>query len=434
VKLNFWRANMLMQLVDENNSLLSNLKYEIPNEYFSFLDDLIIDQPDVAMEVNDYRDFLKSYADFRLKKMNFPYGIVSKNQILEVTETKLAFYTSENCANMLGVLKKNDKIIIKDVLTHGEDKVYRFKAQTTDGRAGWFKMQGVAYLKPAIAEKELELSQYTVDYKRTSIIYVAKIDSLALFADPDDQEKSQIQLLMANQRLIPLDETTLKTYVNRYAGVNYNGTMSKVRTQDGVMGWVNSLLLAEVKTYQSYQDDLTVVNQDPFVVNSLDYFFSDKSLYFVKANILKNDIEFNGKSKLKLALDAYKKSCKSPEYLTAFEAMLKQTKKKYDVDSLSYDAKYSFVKSEKLNLLPNKSFESNFLEHNIPNYEDQLKSEKKIKIFLAYIEMEAEKYVLKQPKDMKSPTRKTDADSRYEKLKIELNTSNSSSLASKPDK
>ncbi len=362
-KINYWRAYYLMEFYNQHKTSYSNIIYEVTDEYYNFLDDVYINN-ESAMEIDYFRSFLKIYWDFRVRKIDFKYGIPSRQRLMEVAIDEIPLFENESCKKMVAALPQGTKVLLTDALSYGNasattSNIYLIKVKSMDQRVGWCKLAGLAAVNQTHSvSEEISITRFNKNFKSNASTMTLVADELSMFADPDDQLFSAIKTLKLGDQVIPMNEKTSKRYDIRENGVSMWTEFIKVRASDGTLGWVNPLRFNDRQVPIRFEEKLYNLTQSyPTYFNGLEYFYTGNVLAFLATQDLRNQILLSGKSNITKKYNFIKRMKIDRDIKYAIETYINGTEKKYFVDSTDYDTKYSYDQFVKIELRTEKAEE-----------------------------------------------------------------------------
>lgn len=370
-KLNYWRAFYLMEFYNQHKTSFSNIVYEVTEEYYNFLNDVYINN-ESALAIEEYRGFIKIYEDFRTKKVDFKYGIPSRQQLLEVTADEIPLYSNESCTKVIAALPLNTKLLVKEALSYANkpENIYLIKVKTLDEREGWCKMNGLVQVQQTFTSvNELTLTMFKKNYKSNSSELTLTTDSIPMFADPDDQLFSKIKCIYAGETAIPLNEKTSKRYDIFFGGLRMYTEFVKVRTKDGKLGWVNPMVFNDRQVPIRFEEtQYNVTPNCPSFFNGLEYFYTGDVLAFLGAQKLRDQIVVAGKKDITRKYNFLKRLKIDKDLKYSITHYIDGSEKRFDVDSTDFDTKYAYDRFLAIELIDPQAIN---IDNGIASYDDK---------------------------------------------------------------
>ncbi len=354
-EINYWRAYYLMRYYDEHLSILTNEHYYIPDDFYTFLDEIQINN-EAAMPHIYYRNFLKLYANFRLENKAFSKGLASRQRILNVAAPSIDIFPDEKCRNQpIGKIWKGTNIIVKEALTYpnenGEKIAYRLHGISTDGVTGWFKCEGLRDVQSFSKQNQnLEVENYDISSFRDVIRYRNVFDSLRMVVDPDEPFFNAYRLLSKDEDCTPLNQRTITNHSQYEHDTYYSAPSLKIRTNKGIIGWSSLVGLTSFQKKKAFIDQKILITKPSRTsFDELEYYLSGEPLYYAMAQSLKEKIEYDGKEKHKETFNRYQKECTNGNFSSSLKKFYEKAERLYFLDSLALNSTYRMVSRYKVN-------------------------------------------------------------------------------------
>ena len=359
-EINYWNAYFLTRYYKEHLSLLSGEKYYIPDAYFDFLDETLINN-DAAFLNPWYRKFLKDYGEFRIANLDFLHGLASRQLFLKPTNSAIDIFSEVDCAKKLASIEKDEPLLLIDKLTYpsndGIPTAYRLKVKTQNGLIGWVKSAGlVKESVTGINSNPLYLESVENSSYRDLITGSIKFDTLKLYADQDEKRYNYLLQLRKNERIALLNGATLNNYDYTNEATLYAAPFTQIRNNQGIMGWVSTsgvqLQWKKTTLMETSSNSETKCLTD---FNSLDYFFTGKALYYLSALDIRERLSFYGKDAVAKNVTSYLKICPDEAMKKTVASIFQEEDKKYYIDSSNLKIQRRVVSSRiaRLNTPPN---------------------------------------------------------------------------------
>ena len=337
-EINYWNAYFLMRYYKEHLSILSGEKYYIPDAYFDFLDETLINN-DAAFLNPWYRKFLKDYGEFRIANLEFPHGLASRQMFLKPNNNDISLFSEVDCAKKLVVVEKNEPILLIDKLTYpsndGIPTAYRLKVKTQDGVIGWVKSAGLTKeIVTGINANPLYIENLEMSSYRDLITGIIKFDTLKLYSDQDNRAYDYLLQLRQSERMSLLNSVTLTNYDYTNEATLYASPFTQIRSNQGIMGWVStSGIQLQWKKTTLVEANSIAETKCLTDFNSLDYFFGGKALYYLSALDIRERIAFHGKAAVAKTVTSYLKNCTDEMMKKSVADIFQSEDKKYYIDS-----------------------------------------------------------------------------------------------------
>ncbi len=338
-EINYWYAYNLMRYRDEHLSLVSAENIYMPDAYFDFLNETIIND-DKGFAHPNYVNFLKLYADFRIKNPGFPHGLAAKQVFVMPKLDTISLYTTVNCNGLISQVKKGNRLLVLDKMTYQETPqkaplAIRVKVKSQDGLVGWVRVTDLTFepTPTKINSNPLYISDIEKEEFKDVTSCVTNVDSLGYYLDPND--KHSFLNLRKDDKLAVLNEQTTENISYVLNNKRYSSPLAKTRNKYGVIGWTPVAGL-QLHLHKSSSSELITkvssASQSKF--NYFDYFLHGKPLYFAYGRYLKEQLEFNGKNSIKPAMEVFD-NIAYPDLALEMQHIYENEDKKYTFDSSS---------------------------------------------------------------------------------------------------
>jgi hypothetical protein len=337
-EISYWHAYYLMNYREEHISIVSDEGLYLPDAYFDFLDEVLINN-DNAFQNTYYIKFLDSYSKFRAEKPDFIHGLAARQSLIFPNNDNVSLYKDIECEVPMSAFKKNQSAIILETITYlaqheKTPTAYRYKVKTDEGQYGWLRSIDTRMLNFAdkINNKTLYINNYDTESLKNVVDATVIRDSLGIFFDPAD--KQMMAKIGIGEKLALLDNTTADN-VSYQGGSDYVAApFIKVRTSYGLMGWVT---LAGVQLHyynhlsSAFESKIPPISQTDFF--NLDYFFYDKTFYYVWAKKLQEKLEYEGKEAVKPLFETYFNTCTDATMVRELSDFFENNNKKYNAET-----------------------------------------------------------------------------------------------------
>ena len=339
-EINYWAAFYLMSYSDEHQSLLSGQRFFIPNAYFDFLNETLINN-DEAFSNGWYRKFLVKYYEFRQENIDFIYGLPSHQLIVKTTAPAVPFFNAVDGTQQIAAFTENTKLFLLDKLSYGGNDgvptAYRLKVKTAEGLVGWIKTSNIVLEKSKkLNTNSLYIENIEINANIDMITGQTLFDSLKVYGDQDEDEAYPLYALPKNESLALLNVVSDKYHSYHNNGTLYAAPLTKILCTKGTIGWASTagLRMNWKRTILSQQKNV-VAARSLTLFNNLDYFFSGKALYYVAAIDIRERIAFEGKKTVEKNVAHYAANCPDEKMVQAVNDIFTKGVKRFFTDSTS---------------------------------------------------------------------------------------------------
>lgn len=376
--INYWAAYYLMRYSDEHQSLLSGQRFYIPNAYFDFLNETLINN-DEAFSSTWYRNFLLEYWEFRRENIDFIYGLPSRQSVVKVNAESVPMYNTVDAAQTIATLPQESKLLLLDKLSYPESDgvptAYRLKVKNNEGVIGWIKTNGISIEKSnKLNSNPLYIENIETNTNLDQIKGQILFNTLKVYGDQDDDETEELYTLQKNESLSFLNITS--DVFRSYHDENrlYSAPLTKICCDKGTIGWVStSGLRINWKRVVLLQQKSVAEARCLTLFNNLDYFFSGKALYYLAANDIRERIAFEGKNAVEKNVAHYVANCPDIKMIQAVNEIFANEKKRFFTDSTSVKIEKRILSSRSASLNTTAS------EFHLANNDDVLNKNKIIR-------------------------------------------------------
>ncbi len=336
-EINYWYASYLLCYQDEHLSLAAAENIYMPDAYFDFLNETIIND-DAAFVHPNYRKFLSLYSVFRMQNPNFPHGLDARQIFVSLREPSATIFQNMECTKEAGKIFSEYRLMVVDKASYKLSHLkvptaYCLKVRAQDGQVGWIKSNKVTMeeLPTHINPKPLYIENIEKSFRKDVTQCVIKQDSLGFFIDPNDAKR--FLSLKKEDKLDVLNEMTHENIGYQDATSLTASPFSKTRNIQGYIGWIPTAgiqLHFQKIAANEWCSKIAASSNTPFM--GLDYFFHGKPLYYVYALALKEKLLFEGKKSIAASIKKFNKT----EYEALnkeFLAIYKTEDKKFSFDS-----------------------------------------------------------------------------------------------------
>ena len=338
--INYWSAYYLMRYSSEHESLLSGQRFYIPNAYFDFLNEILINN-DEAFSSVWYRNFLVEYWEFRRENIDFIYGLPSRQLIVKTNMPSTLMYSTVDAAQTIATFSQDSKLLLLDKLSYTESgnvpMAYRLKVKSSDGLVGWIKTAGVSINESKnFNSNPLYIENIETNINLDQIKGQILFNTLKVYGDQDDDETEALYTLPKNESLSFLNITSdvFRSYhdEDRF----YSAPLTKICCDKGTIGWVSTsgLRINWKRVVLSQQKSVAQANCLT-LFNNLDYFFSGKALYYLAAIDIRERIGFEGKKAVEKNIAHYIANCPDIKMVQAVNEIFTKGEKRFFIDSTS---------------------------------------------------------------------------------------------------
>lgn len=360
--IDYWRAVQLMTYREEHeNSLLNRNSTDIPDEYYTFLDETLINNDDAICNAY-YRHFLRQYGSYRLSNPNLRHGLAARQLTFKVHAPHVILYESIDLIKPIAVLHQNERYIISDKMAYEvEDErtpiAYRLRVQTTDGLNGWVRPVGITLEKNnEINQNALFIEHFEVSKNKKYTEGTITLDSVKLFADQNDKMNEYSGQLASNEKVMVLNEVTTEniSYLDLKAKMMYTAPYQKVRTSNGKIGWITSLGLKKLQKQERITENKSEIEAVCHsIYENIDYFFVGKAKYYLAAYMVAEGYKHGAGARLKPLYSIFRKENNISQLQENLEQILieNENKKSYPVKE-EEDRRRISRQSVALNLAP----------------------------------------------------------------------------------
>lgn len=298
--IDYWRASLLMQYREEHeNALLTESSSTIPDEYYTFLDETLINNDD-AFNNPYYRKFLKQYGWFRLTHPSFKHGLAARQIIVEVASSSLNLYEAIDLTQPILACPKYTRLILVDKMSYEvEDEktpiAYRLRVRTTDGIDGWLRPVGIKLIRPNdINQNALYIENFEIKKRKKHIDATIEIDSLSVYTDQNEEGNDYVTKLTKKDRVSVLNAVTgeNRSYMDWNSKTLYTAPFQKIRTASGILGWVTMAgLKKEWLVSNIIEQKAEIEAASRSLYENIDYFFYGRAKYFLAALVVSDGFQ-----------------------------------------------------------------------------------------------------------------------------------------------
>lgn len=334
--IDYWRATLLMQYREEHeNALLTESSSSIPDEYYTFLDETLINN-DEAFNNPYYRKFLKLYGWFRLTHPSFKHGLGARQIIIEVTASNLSLYEAIDLTEPILTFPKHSRLVLADKMSYEvEDEktpiAYRLKVRTTDGIEGWLRPVGIKLIRPNdINQNALYIENFEIKKKKKHIDATIEIDSLNVYTDQDEDGRNQTTKLARNEKVSVLNAVTLenRTYIDWNTKILYTAPFQKIRTASGILGWVSLAgLKKEWLVSNIIEQKAEIEAASRSLYDNIDYFFYGRAKYYLAAMVVSDGFQKGNTLAMKPLYNIIKKENTSEALAKSLNTIIAENEK-----------------------------------------------------------------------------------------------------------
>jgi peroxiredoxin len=354
-EINYWYAYYLMLYRAEHASLVTAENLYLPDAYYDFLDEILINDDDAFLHQN-YAKFLQLYYELRKSYPDFPHGLAAR-QVIVRAKMAVPLYQNADCTKQIATILPDNKMVVVDNLTYTPNTfskqpiAYRIKVKTQNGYWGWLKTQHIEIDNTAekLNRKALYINNLDLDYYKELIDATATFDTLDLYLDPSD--KNSYLSVTKEEKLAVLNDLTINRVDFNKKGEYYSSPFNKIRTKYGMIGWVS---IAGIKLFfqrgsiKEWSSKIAMVSNTPYM--GFDYFLYGKALQYVYGLELKEKMDFNGKNKVQSFYSFFQKNCTYQDLKSEMALIFDTEDKKFNLDTVAMQLKEIVIDQRKTNL------------------------------------------------------------------------------------
>ncbi len=337
--IDYWRASQLMQYREEHETaLLTESASNIPDEYYTFLDETLINN-DEAMSNPNYRNFLRLYGWFRVEHPSFRHGLAARQTTFLVTAPSITLYESIDLMQAIATFPKHSRLIVMDKMAYEvEDEktpiAYRLRVRTTDGLDGWIRPIGINLERVSeINQNVLFIENFEINKKKKHIDATIQLDSLRVYTDQDDANDNYVTKLSKKDKVSVLNAQTLenRSYLDLANKMSYTAPFQKIRTSTGILGWVTSIALQKQWLITDITEQKAEVDENSRTLyNNIDYFFFGKAKYYLAALLVSDGFSKGKTLNVRPLFNVLKKENTSLALVKSLENILAEAEKNKD--------------------------------------------------------------------------------------------------------
>lgn len=339
-EINYWYAYYLMRYRDEHSSLVSDENIYLPDAYYDFLNEILIND-EASFVHQNYSNFLNLYYEFRKAHPDFPHGLASRQILLRSKKNETPLFLNMECGKQIGTVDSTDKLLVLDKTTFNSLNIngavaYCVKVKTQDNRSGWIKanLLSQVYNTKLLNAKPLYINNLELNFTKDIVDCKSIFDSLGLFSDPADSKR--LASMNKGSELSMMGGMTTENVDYSSGSDHYASPFSRVRSKYGIIGWVPSSgvqMHYYKKGLNEWQSKIAEASATPYW--GLDYFFYGKTLFYIYALEIREKIAFNGKMIAARNYGHFMNMCSDKDLKNELASLYRTEDKRFTFDSLA---------------------------------------------------------------------------------------------------
>ena len=339
-EINYWYAYYLMRYRDEHSSLVSDENIYLPDAYYDFLNEILVNDEDSFIHPN-YQSFLQLYYEFRKSHPDFPHGLASRQILVKCKRNAAPIFLNMDCGKQVGTIDSTDKLLVLDKASFNSLNVnsalaYCVKVKTQDNRVGWIKANILTQVNNTklLNRNALYINNLEINYTRDVVDCKSTFDSLGLFADPANPNR--LTSVVKGSELSVMGGMTAENVGYSSGNDHYASPFSKVRNKYGVIGWVPSSGIQMhyyKKNINEWKSQISRASATAYF--GLDYFFYGKTLFYVFGLEIKEKLAFEGKLGAANPYGFFMNHCQDKSLKEEMATVYRTEDKRFTFDSLA---------------------------------------------------------------------------------------------------